>query len=166
METCKHKIHWKCTYLKTLFSAFVFFFIQVNYLSTARSELHVNVVGDSTALLNSNVKLEVGQHFNASCSSQSDQYSHIQSVDDSFMKPFPCPICGKRFGRLSHVQRHQSVHTGDKPFQCEVCQERFTRLENRELHMADHTHVNNSLFQVSVSQVSKATRRTFFVKNI
>lgn len=70
---------------------------------------------------------------------QCNQYDHTDV--DNPKKPFPCPVCGKCFGRLSHVRRHQLLHTGDKPFQCEVCQERFTRVENRDRHMAIHTKI-------------------------
>lgn len=56
-------------------------------------------------------------------------------------KRFPCPECGKLFGRVSHVRRHQQLHTGSKPFECTVCGDRFTRLENRDRHMIMHTKV-------------------------
>lgn len=100
--------------------------------------------------------MDIGHHCNATSSSSSSSHSDLTSVSsmensvqpisqydhteiDCPKKPFPCPVCGKCFGRLSHVRRHQLLHTGDKPFQCDVCQERFTRVENRERHMAIHT---------------------------
>lgn len=121
-------------------------FFQITYLSSARPELQVSGIGDSSMVFNSNhVKMEMGEnvHFDSSSSNQQGVFDlKVHTEDDSLKnKPFPCPICGKRFGRFSHVQRHQSVHTGDKPFQCDVCQERFTRIENRERHMASHLDV-------------------------
>lgn len=75
------------------------------------------------------------------CSSLSSPRSSSQSSGDTsaIRKRFPCPECGKLFGRVSHVRRHQLLHTGDKPFECDVCGDRFTRTENRDRHMSMHT---------------------------
>lgn len=54
-------------------------------------------------------------------------------------KAIACPECGKLFGRVSHMRRHQLVHSGNKPFQCDVCGDSFTRVENRDRHMIVHT---------------------------
>lgn len=32
---------------------------------------------------------------------------------DKALKPFSCDVCHKSFGRLSHVRRHQLLHTGE-----------------------------------------------------
>lgn len=32
---------------------------------------------------------------------------------DKALKPFSCDVCQKSFGRLSHVRRHQLLHTGE-----------------------------------------------------
>lgn len=32
---------------------------------------------------------------------------------DKVLKPFSCDVCHKSFGRLSHVRRHQLLHTGE-----------------------------------------------------
>uniref|UniRef100_A0A8D0FZZ9 C2H2-type domain-containing protein n=1 Tax=Strix occidentalis caurina TaxID=311401 RepID=A0A8D0FZZ9_STROC len=40
-------------------------------------------------------------------------------------KPFVCTTCGKRFSFISHLSRHQLVHTGDRPYTCSDCGKSF-----------------------------------------
>lgn len=98
-----------------------------------------------TAHSSSSTSSHSGRASNASFDNHVAMLPYHNSVgdpDDAAMKPYPCPVCGKCFKRISHVRRHQLLHTGDKPYQCDVCQERFSRLENRERHMAIHTKVH------------------------
>ena len=45
---------------------------------------------------------------------------HIkQEVAGEEPKPHLCPECGKAFKQLTHLNAHQSVHSGLKPFICE-----------------------------------------------
>lgn len=129
---------------------------QCNQLSSGKIDRRLKVAEDGSPLLSTETQMDLNQYSNVN-SSSSSSHSDLTSVSslenssqhntqhydpseiDCPKKPFPCPVCGKCFGRISHVRRHQLLHTGDKPYQCEVCQERFTRIENRDRHMAVHT---------------------------
>ncbi|KAM9824473.1 zinc finger and BTB domain-containing protein 8B [Neosynchiropus ocellatus] len=42
-------------------------------------------------------------------------------------RPFPCPICGKRFTRQEHLRSHAlSVHRDSWPVSCKSCRQTFT----------------------------------------
>ena len=53
-------------------------------------------------------------------------------------KPFPCNVCGKGFGRKSHLTRHSFLHTKEKLFSCTDCNKQFSRKDHLEKHA--HTH--------------------------
>jgi KRAB domain-containing zinc finger protein len=39
----------------------------------------------------------------------------------TFVKPYKCDVCGKRFTGSTNIQVHIRTHTGDKPYKCDVC---------------------------------------------
>ncbi|XP_011618431.2 zinc finger and BTB domain-containing protein 8B isoform X2 [Takifugu rubripes] len=42
-------------------------------------------------------------------------------------RPYPCPVCGKRFTRQEHLRSHtHSVHRQDWPVSCKSCRRTFT----------------------------------------
>lgn len=52
-----------------------------------------------------------------------------------------CHLCGKKFRRNSHVNRHINiVHYGYKNFSCEYCQETFSSKFAKEEHLNIHTN--------------------------
>uniref|UniRef100_A0A3B3ZTP7 C2H2-type domain-containing protein n=1 Tax=Periophthalmus magnuspinnatus TaxID=409849 RepID=A0A3B3ZTP7_9GOBI len=50
-----------------------------------------------------------------------------------------CPLCFKMFITKSHLQRHSTVHSGEKPFSCSVCNKRFNSKSYLIVHMRSHT---------------------------
>lgn len=47
---------------------------------------------------------------------------------------YQCQVCGKPFGKNSHLTRHLLSHSGEKPFVCFVCGKKFSRKDNCRDH--------------------------------
>uniref|UniRef100_A0A4W5PMS0 C2H2-type domain-containing protein n=1 Tax=Hucho hucho TaxID=62062 RepID=A0A4W5PMS0_9TELE len=57
-------------------------------------------------------------------------------------KPYPCPDCGKKFAHLGAMRRHHLTHTGEKPYSCPVCGKSFTQSGHLREHQHDRTHAD------------------------
>ena len=55
-------------------------------------------------------------------------------------RPYPCDWdgCGKRLARSDELARHYLTHTGEKRFACPVCNKRFMRSDHLSEHVKRH----------------------------
>ena len=52
--------------------------------------------------------------------------------------PIECPICHKKFNRLSSYTNHKNLHTGERPYSCKVCGKSFNASPNLSRHKKIH----------------------------
>ncbi|XP_054590269.1 zinc finger protein 679 [Nothobranchius furzeri] len=76
-----------------------------------------------------------------------------ESKSNGGKRNFGCHICGKVIPRLSNLQSHMRVHTGERPYSCKFCDKCFKLKGHMTEHLRTHTgekpftcHVCNKSF--------------------
>lgn len=56
----------------------------------------------------------------------------------SAIKPHICVLCGKGFARAEQLTNHMNMHSGVKPHVCKICSKGFNQISNLKDHMRTH----------------------------
>ncbi|XP_037130113.1 zinc finger protein 227 [Syngnathus acus] len=69
--------------------------------------------------------------------SENQQVKHKR--EDSSVKPYKCPECGKMFRHRSVLELHMRIHSKDKPYHCSVCGKGFRFSSYLQQHIVIHS---------------------------
>ncbi|XP_052773081.1 zinc finger protein 271-like [Mya arenaria] len=76
------------------------------------------------------------------------------------LKPWECSICGLKFGRKTHLQRHEFVHTGRRDYMCEHCGKGFSSNQNVRTHINQIHEKRTPLFPCDVCKKQYKSKNT------
>ncbi|TNM86052.1 hypothetical protein fugu_008323 [Takifugu bimaculatus] len=74
---------------------------------------------------------------------------------------FPCPVCGKVFGRQQTLSRHLSLHTEERKYKCHLCPYAAKCRANLNQHLTIHSVklVNTDAEQIVSAVTADSTER-------
>ncbi|XP_070379460.1 zinc finger protein 239-like isoform X2 [Dermacentor albipictus] len=75
------------------------------------------------------------------CDYETDKVSHLETHANVHTgeKQFHCPLCPQSFSQEVHQNSYLCTHTGEKPYQCPSCSRSFSEKYNLMRHMRIHT---------------------------
>ena len=95
--------------------------------------------GNSTVTLSG--ALDEENYSSYTCHECKQQFSALHLFQQHFLthpdpdnKKFLCQVCGKRFSRADHLNRHAQLHTNIKVHKCILCGEEFPRASHLDKH--------------------------------
>ena len=71
------------------------------------------------------------------CNSLTKLHDHLRVVHTK-ETPFSCSICGKTYGSMESMKRHEEMHTNERKCACSKCDKAFTCLKNLKRHELIH----------------------------
>ena len=78
---------------------------------------------------------------------------HFLTHPDPEHKKFLCQVCGKRFSRADHLNRHAQLHTEVTVHKCILCGEEFARASHLDKHRR-RTHTANAPANMTPKSIS------------
>ncbi|XP_074555301.1 uncharacterized protein LOC141811219 [Halichoeres trimaculatus] len=72
------------------------------------------------------------------CGQQFESVEELKEHLRTYQKTHDCSYCAKSFLSVTGLQRHTTLHTGERPFKCEVCGKAFAHTHGLRLHRWVH----------------------------
>ena len=105
------------------------------------STLSNGIGSDGNSTVASSGALDEENYSSYTCHECKQQFSALHLFQQHFLthpdpdnKKFLCQVCGKRFSRADHLNRHAQLHTNIKVHKCILCGEEFPRASHLDKH--------------------------------
>jgi uncharacterized Zn-finger protein len=112
------------------------------YITLIKEELDDSITIEEHGIVNRETKKEeVRSH---ECEVCKKTYSKLSKLQRHFLvhtgeRPYICKVCDKSFTEKGKLKRHSLSHTGERPHVCDMCNRSFTLLCNLKTHILTHT---------------------------
>lgn len=111
------------------------------YITPIKEEVDDSITIEHGIVNHKVKKEEVRSH---ECEVCKKTYSKLSKLQRHFLvhtgeRPYICKVCNKSFTEKGKLKRHSLSHTGERPHVCNVCNRSFTLLCNLKTHILTHT---------------------------